>query len=154
MSRPCGVVEGPEQDAVVGRDEGVVEGADGDGAAVRAHARIDDDAVHGAGREVSECGAEEPCGFDDVLRRDGVGDVDDVELRVDREDRPFHGGDVDVVGAEVGQEGDDAGGLHDRDRINTAARDSYGIASRWVRNISGCWDHWRPAMKPPSTTIA
>ena len=75
-----------------------------------ADARVYDDDVDGAGREVGPGCFEGEGAGQDVLGRHAVGDIDDDGLGVDAQDDAAHGRDVGVARAEVGGEGDDRSG--------------------------------------------
>jgi hypothetical protein len=81
---------------------------DGDRTAGAANPRIDDREVYRAAREEPPGRLEEERGPPDVLRRHGMGQIDEASPGVDGEKDAFDGADIDVLEPEVGEEGDDA----------------------------------------------
>jgi hypothetical protein len=124
-SRPRQVEAEPEE-PVVGADEVVAARLHGDRSPGRADTGIDDRQVHRAAREEAPRRLEEQGGPSEVLRRHGVGQVDEPRPGVDPEQHSLEGADVRVIEPEVGEQGDDAAGAA-RGRAPAP-----GHRSRWI----------------------
>lgn len=103
-------VDTEAEQPVVGSHEGVAVGEDGEGAAGAADARIDHGEVDGAAGKEPVRGLEGESAAQDVLRRDGVGQVDETGRGIDAEDHALHDSDVRILETEIGEERDDAAG--------------------------------------------
>ena len=90
------------EDSIVGGDEEMMLSDENDGAARRAYSGIDDDHVHGAGREVGIGLRDGQSAVEDVEGLDGVADVDDLGVGRNAEKDTFHRADEVVVESEVG----------------------------------------------------
>ena len=101
-------VEAEPEESVVGSDEVVASRLDGDRPAGAADPRIHDRQMHRAAGEVPPRGLEEERRPPDVLRRHRVGQIDEPDPGVDREENALDGADVRVIEPEVGEQGDDA----------------------------------------------
>jgi hypothetical protein len=101
-------VEAEPEEAVVGPDEIVAAGAHRDRPPGGADPGIHDRQMHRTGREVPPRRLEEQGGPPDVLRRDGVRQVDESRPGVDPEQYALESADVSVIEPEVGEQGDDA----------------------------------------------
>lgn len=113
----AGEGENVGEDAVVGGDEGVALGLDGEGAATTADAGIDDGDMDGAFGEVAPGLGEEEAGVIDLEGGDFVAKINDGGARGDGGDDAFEDAGVGVVEAEVGEEGDGAGPARHKIRI-------------------------------------
>jgi hypothetical protein len=101
-------IEAESEEPVVGPDEVVTAGVDGDRPARAAHPGIHDREMHGAGGKEPPRRLEEQRRPPDVLRRHCMAQVDELGSGVDREENALQRADVGVIEAEVGQQGDDA----------------------------------------------
>ena len=86
-----------------GPDQPALAGAQRDGAARAADARVDDGEMHAGGRERQRA-SEPPGAGADVLRRDAVAEVDDADVRRDPRDHAMDHADVLVADPVVGEE--------------------------------------------------
>ena len=78
-----------------------------------AHPRVDDHQVDGAGGEVAIAGADGDGAAQDVVRSQGMGQVDDPGRDVALENGPLHLTHIGVLESKISGQGDDVGKVHD-----------------------------------------
>jgi hypothetical protein len=100
--------EAESQEPVVGPDEVVTAGLHRDCPANAADPGIHDREMHGAAREEAPRGLEEQGRAADVLRRHCVGQIDEPDPGMDREDDALDDTSVGVLEPEVGEQSDHA----------------------------------------------
>lgn len=106
--------ENATENAIIGADKTCLPGEYGDGASLRANARIDYDNMDCFTGKV-RCGCTEHISsLMDVLRRNGMGDIDDCGARQNIKDCALHAGDIRAGQTEVGGEGDGRWGFAKR----------------------------------------
>jgi hypothetical protein len=118
------------EEPVVRAHEAVTLGEDGDGAAGAADARIDHGEVDGAAGKEPIRGLEGEGAAENVLGRDGVGQIHETGGGVDGEDHALHDPDVRILETEIGQERDDAAGPRrpaKSSRVSHARRDGEAL---------------------------
>ena len=78
----------------------------GDDGTIAADSRIYNNNVHRVFREISVARLNEVGGFDQVLRIDGVGNINNLGGRIDRKDNPFHNPYIGILRTKIRQQCD------------------------------------------------
>src|SRR5262245_9545060 len=91
---------------VIRADKKMLTRLDRDPAPRRTDTGIYDCQMNGPQRKIVIAGAECECRRSDLLRRDLVSDVDDPDLRINRQDDTFDGWYKIIASAEIGEQGD------------------------------------------------
>lgn len=95
-------IEYKGEQAIIGRDEELIVGAERENAPRGTNAGIDNGQMHGSPREVVGQIGEEKAGRGDILRGDGVGNVDDWRFGSDSQNCPLHLSDIGIGLAKIG----------------------------------------------------
>ena len=95
------------QDAVVRRGKLIAVGFDGNGQTRAAHARINHRAKGRSNRKIAIAVQQGKRAFADILRLNGMSDIDDPRIGANVEHDRLHHANIAVFKAKVGQHGDD-----------------------------------------------
>jgi hypothetical protein len=94
-------------EAIVGSDEELPVDLREEHAPLGPHARVDDREMHGSCGKMGNGNGEDMAGVGDVLSRNVVGDVHEVQRRVGLENGPLHRAQVTVPRTKVRRDRDD-----------------------------------------------
>ncbi|MCU1327330.1 MAG: aminotransferase, class [Bryobacterales bacterium] len=115
--RRAGLRKNACEQPVIGRDPEMPGGFGENRLALTAYPRVHHRQMHRAGREAAPNLIQHPGGLPDLVRRDLVGDIDQMRFRADAQDDALHGANIVIRLTEIGEQRND-GAFHFGSQLN------------------------------------